>query len=220
MTKTQSATAVAAVSSGFNEKRMWHVQPDTVGVSVNGVTKFLPGYYLCCGLGGMGAGFPVQQGFTNIGVAGITDLKYSNYYFSKADLNTIAGAGTCVFAQTTQGGIPYVRHEVTTDMSVLEYREMLVVKNWDFLSYFYYDKLQSFVGSWNITPDTMNTVRQSITASSEVVKAKKLPKIGSPLLDYKIVSLGQNAYNKDNLDVQMQVALVYPLNYLNLYLII
>lgn len=220
LTKTQSANAVAATSKVFGDKRAWHVQPDTVGVSVNGVTKFLPGYYLCCGLAGMGAGFPVQQGFTNIGVAGITDLKKSNFYFSKADINNMAGAGTCLFVQETQGGTPYVRHELTSDMSVLEYREMLVVKNWDFLSYFYYDKLQSFIGTWNITPDTLNTLRQSITASSEVIKVKKLPKIGSPLLDYSIVSLTQNPYNKDNVDVQLKVSVVYPLNYLNLHLVI
>lgn len=220
MTKTQSATAVAAQSETLNSKRVWHIQPDLVGVEVNGVTKYLPGYYLCCGLAGMGAGFPVQQGFTNIGVAGISDLKHSNFYFSKADLGRMAEKGTCLFVQGSQGGIPYVRHELTTDITVLEYREMLVVKNWDFLSYFYFDKLKSFIGSWNITPDTMNTIRQSIIASSELIKTKKLPKIGPPLLDYKIKKLEQNAYNKDNLDVEMNISVVYPLNYLNLHLII
>lgn len=216
MTKTQSASAVAATSTALMDKRVWHVQPDLVGVSVNGVTKYLPGYYLACGLAGMGSGFPIQQGFTNIGVAGITDLKHSNFYFSKADLGTMAAAGTCLFAQASQGGIPYCRHELTSDVSVLEYRELLVVKNWDFLSYFYHDKLSSFIGSWNITPDTITTIYQSITASSELVKAKKLPKIGSPLLSYKILSLAPNAYNKDNLDCQLRVEVVYPLNYLNL----
>jgi len=220
MSKTQSAQYVKATSEVFGVNRVWHVQPDIVGVSVSGVTKYLPGYYLCCGLAGMGAGFPVQQGFTNIGVAGIVDLKNSNFTFSKADLNTIAEGGTCLFVQETQGGIPYVRHEMTTDVTVLEYREMLVVKNWDFLSYFYYDKLKGFIGSWNITPDTMNTIRQSIVASSELVKSKKLPKIGAPLMSYKINKLAQNPYNKDNLDVELQISVVYPLNYLNLHLII
>lgn len=220
MSKTQSAQNIKAKSETFGSNRVWHIQPDLVGVSVNGVTKYLPGYYLCCGLAGMGAGFPVQQGFTNIGVAGISDLKHSNFYFSKQDLNTMAEGGTCLFVQETQGGIPYVRHEMTTDVTVLEYREQLVVKNWDFLSYFYYDKLKGFIGSWNITSDTMNTIRQSIIASSELVKAKKLPKIGAPLMGYKINKLQQNPYNKDNLDVELQISVVYPLNYLNLHLVI
>jgi hypothetical protein len=220
MSKTQSATAVKLTSQNFGTGRVWHIQPDTVGVTIGGVVKYLPGYYLACGLAGMGAGFPVQQGFTNIGVAGITDLKNSNFTFSKADLNSMAEGGTCLFVQDTQGGIPYCRHELTTDVSVLEYREMLVVKNWDFLSYFYYDKLKAFIGSWNITPDTINTIRQNITAASELVKSKKLPKIGAPLLSYAITKLEQNKFNKDNLDVNLNISVVYPLNYLNLHIII
>lgn len=220
MSKSQSASAVSAFSTSMNTGRFWHIQPDTVGVSIGGVTKYLPGYYLCAALAGMVAGFPVQQGFTNIGVAGIVDLKNSNFYFSKADLNNMAEDGVCLFVQDSQGGIPYCRHELTTDMSVLEYREMLVVKNWDFLSYFYYDKLKMFIGSWNITPDTINTIRQTITAASELLKAKKLPKIGAPLLSYKINKLEQNAFNKDNLDVQLATGVVYPLNFLNLHLVI
>lgn len=220
MSKTQSAQAIKAKSENFGSNRVWHIQPDIVGVSINGVIKYLPGYYLAAGHSGMGAGFPVQQGFTNIGVAGISDLKNSNFSFSKADLNSMAEGGTCLYVQDTQGGIPYCRHELTTDVSVLEYREQLVVKNWDFLSYFYYDKLKAFIGSWNITPDTINTIRQTITAASELVKSKKLPKIGAPLLGYTINKLEQNPFNKDNLDVDLNITIVYPLNYLNLHLII
>jgi hypothetical protein len=199
---------------------MIHVQPDTVGVTVNGVVKYLPGYYLCAALGGMVAGFPVQQGFTNVGVAGIADLKFSNFYFTRAQMNTMAAAGTFLFIQETQGSIPFVRHELTTDMSVLENRELLVVKNWDWLSYFYYDALQSFIGKWNITPDSLNTLRQTIISASELVKGQKLPKIGPPLLDYTIASIAQDPNNKDTVNINLNISVVYPMNYINLFLII
>lgn len=220
LTKTQKAQAIAAASKTFGDKRVIHVQPDTVGVTINGVVKYLPGYYLCAALGGMVAGFPVQQGFTNVGVAGISDLKYSNFYFTRAQMNTMAEAGTFLFVQETQGSIPYVRHELTTDVSVLEYRELLVVKNWDFLSYFFRDKLMPFIGKWNITADTLNTIRQTIVSSAELVKGQKLPKIGAPLLGYKIVSLAQDPNNKDSLNIVLNISVVYPLNYVNLYLVI
>ena len=220
MTKAASAAAVAATSENFGSNRVWHVQPDTVGISINGAVKYLPGYYLCCGLAGMVAGFPAQQGFTNIGVAGISDLKNSNFHFSKSSINAMAESGTDVFVQDVQGGIPYCLHELTTDVTVLEYREQLIVKNWDFLSYFYYDKLKGFIGSWNITPDTINVIKQTLVASSELIKSKRLPKIGSPLISYNITSLEQDAFNKDNLNVSMAISIVYPLNYLNLHLVI
>lgn len=220
MSKTQTAQAIKAKSEVFGSNRVWHIQPDIVGVSVGGVTKYLPGYYLCCAVAGMGAGFPVQQGFTNIGAAGIADIKHSNFYFTRADLNTMAEGGTCLFVQETELGIPYCRHELTTDVTVLEYREMMVVKTWDFLSYFYYDKLKGFIGKYNIVPETINIIRQTIIAASELVKSKKLPKLGAPLVEYKITKIEQNAYNKDNLDVNLEIKIPYPLNYLNLHLII
>ena len=218
MTKTQTATSVAATSAGFSTSRVVHVQPDLVGVSVNGVTKYLPGYYLAAGLAGMGAGFPVQQGFTHIGVAGIVDLKHSNYYFSKADLNTIAGAGTCVFAQATQGGIPYCRHELTTDMSTLVYREILMTKEWDYLSYFYHDILKSFIGSWNITPSSINTLRQTMVAGSTLIMGQSLPKIGPVLLNYTILSLAQDPVNTDTVNCQVRIYIGTPMNYIDLNL--
>jgi hypothetical protein len=197
-----------------------HVQPDTVGITVDGVVKYLPGYYLCAALGGMVAGFPVQQGFTNVGVAGVADLKFSNFYFTRAQMNTMAAAGTLLFVQETQGSIPFVRHELTTDMSVLEFRELLVVKNWDWLSMFYHDQLASFIGKWNVTPDSLNTLRQTIISASELVKGQKLPKIGAPLLSYKISSLAQDPNNKDQVIINLNISVVYPLNYINLFLII
>lgn len=220
LTKTQKAQSVAAVSKSFGSSRVIHIQPDTVGVNVNGTIKYLPGYYLCAAVAGLVAGFPVQQGFTNIGVAGIADIKYSNFYFTRAQLNAMAEAGTFLFVQETNGSIPYCRHELTTDVTVLEYRELLVVKNWDFLSYFYYDKLKGFMGSWNITAETLNTVRRTINASSELLKAKKLPKIGAPLIDAKITKLEQSTNNKDTVDCRLSVSVVYPFNYINLYLVI
>lgn len=220
LTKTQQADWVAETSAQYNDRRVIHVQPDVCGISIGGVTKYLPGYYLACAVAGMTAGFPVQQGFTNIGLAGITDLKRSNFYFSRSQMNRMAETGTFLIAQEVQGGTPYVRHELTTDISVLEYREFLVVKNWDYLSYYYYDKLKPFIGSWNITTDTLNNIRQTIVASSEMLKGKKLPKIGPPLVDYNLKAIAQNAVNKDNIDISLQISVVYPNNYTNLYLII
>lgn len=218
--RTQQAANVKAASTTFNSKRVINIQPDVVGVSVEGVTKYLPGYYLAAAVGGMVAGFPVQQGFTNIGVAGITDLRHSNYYFTKAQLNTIAEGGTFLFVQDSQGGIPYCRHEMTTDVSVLQYRELLVVKNWDFVSYYFYDKMKPFIGSWNITPDTINTIRQTLNASISLLKGKKLPKIGPPLINGTIATLEQDASNKDTVNVVINIELVYPLNYLAIYLVV
>lgn len=220
LTRRQRAEEIAAKSVVFGSNRVWHVQPDTVGVKISGAVKFLPGYYLCAALGGITSGFPIQQGFTNISVAGISDLSNSNFYFKRDEINLMAAAGTCLFVQDTQGGTPYCLHALTTDVTVLEYREILKVKNWDFLSYYFYDKLKGFIGTWNITPDTLSNMRQVLNASIELLKGQKLPKIGPPLLSGTIELLEQSTLNKDNVNIRIKLEIVSPNNYTNLYLVI
>lgn len=218
--RTASANQVEAQAGVYKSNRVWYFQPDEVGVEVNGVTKYLPGYYLAAAHGGMVAGFPVQQGFTNIGVAGITDLLHSNYYFARRDLDNMAGSGVCVYVQDSQGGTPYCRHALTTDPSVLEYREQMAVKVWDFLSYYFRDLLKSFIGVWNITPETLNVLRQVLTAGGELMKGKKLPKLGAPLQDMVIKTLEQDANNKDHVNAVLSIKIPYSMNYVDLHLVI
>lgn len=220
LSKAQQAQAVASVSRTLRSRRMIHIQPDTVGVQVNGVTKYLPGYYLCAGIAGATAGQPVQQGFTNMTIAGITDLKNSNLYFTRAQMGVMAEEGTWLVVQETQGSIPYTRHELTTDVSVLEYREYLITKNWDSLSYIYRDRLTPFIGHYNITPDTLNTMRSVIDATTALLVGQKLPRIGPPLLSGRIMEIAQDQNNKDRVRVRLRAEVVYPLNYVDLYIII
>lgn len=220
LTRRQSAEIIAARSETYSSNRVWHIWPDVVGVDVNGVTTYLPGYYLCAAHAGACAGFPVQQGLTNIALAGISDLRNSNFYFTRADLGIMAEKGTCIYAQATQGGAPFCRHALTTDVSVLEYREQLKVKNWDFLSYYYRDKLKPFIGTWNITPDTLSTMRQVAIASSELLISQRLPRIGAPLLSYEIRRIEQDPNNRDQVIVEIKIEIVSPNNYTNVFLVI
>lgn len=220
LTKSQQADVVAGTSRTFLSNRVVHIQPDIVGVNVGGVVKYLPGYYLTAALAGLISGLPVQQGLTNVGIAGISDLIHSNFYFTRAQLNTMAGAGTFLMVQQSQGSIPYCRHELTTDMSVLEYREVQQVKNFDFLSYYFRDLLNPFIGKWNITPDSLNTLRSTINAGGKLLMGKKLPKIGAPLVDFSITSLVQDPNNADMVDIVLPVKIPTVMNYVNLYMLI
>jgi hypothetical protein len=219
LTKVQQAEAVAAASTTFGSSRVYHIQPDLVGVVVNGVTKYLPGYYAAAAISGLVSGLPAQQSLTNIGLAGSVDLLHSNRYFTRAQLSTISASGTFLLVQEAAGQIPYIRHSLSTDMTVLQYREMQQVKNIDFLSYFFHDILKGFPGRYNITPDTLQILRTTIVAGAKLLQGKKLPKIGPPLLDYQISSLAQDTVNKDTVIVNMSVSMPTVMNYINLYLI-
>lgn len=219
LTKAQQAAAVAGVATSLGSNRVMYV-PQTAGVTVNGVVKYLPGFYLAAAIAGLISGLPVQQSLTNVGLAGITDIQHGNFYFTRAQLGTMAAAGACLVVQETQGSIPYIRHSLTTDMTVLYFREVQQVKNWDYLSYFFHDILKGFIGRYNITPDTLRILGQTITAGGRLLQGKKLPKLGAPLLDFKIKTLKQDEANKDTVIVEMPILMPVVMNYLNLYLIV
>lgn len=219
LSKSEQAQHVADVSESFMSGRILHVQPDLVGITVGGVVKYLPGFYMACAVAGLVSGLPSQQSLTNIGVAGISDLQHSNRYFTRAQLSTISAAGTFLLVQEAAGTIPYIRHSLTTDMSVLQYREIQQVKNVDFISYFFHDILKSFPGRYNITPDTLQILRTTIVAGAKLLQSKRLPKIGPPLLDYNITTLKQDPVNKDNIIVEMPITIPTVANYINIYLI-
>ena len=219
LTKAQQAAFVASMSTGYGSNRVFNC-PNTAGVIVGGVTKYLPGYYFMCGIAGLIAGLPSQSGLTNIALAGFVDVSFSNFYFTRAQMDVMAAAGTLLIIQDTQGSIPYIRHELTTDMTVLQYREIQQVKNWDYLSYFFHDIMSGFIGKWNITPDSLNTLRQTLDSGAILLKGRKLPRVGAPLTDYTIASIAQDAVNLDNVNVSMNIKMPTVLNYLNLYLIV
>lgn len=219
LTKSEQADFIAAQSTAFSSNRVVHVQPDLVGVEISGVTKYLPGYFLCCALAGLTSGLPAQQGLTNIAPAGISDLSHSNFYFTRAQLSTISAAGTCLLVQEARGSIPYIRHSLTTDMLVLQYRELQQVKNWDFLSYAFHDALRGLVGRYNIVPETLQIIRTTLNAEGKLLQSKTLPKIGAPLTVFTIQTLKQDPDNKDQVICEVNVTFPTVLNYLRLYLI-
>jgi len=219
LTKNQQAESVAATCITLGTNRVTYVPQGSI-VTINGVAKNLPGYYYCAAIAGLVSGLPVQQSLTNIGVAGITGVQYGNFYFTSKQLGTMAAAGACLIVQETQTSIPYIRHSLTTDMTTLYFREMQQVKNWDYLSYFFHDILKGFIGRYNITPDTLRILGQTITSGGRLLQGKKLPKIGAPLLDFSIKTLKQDDTNKDSVIVEMPIQMPVVLNYLNLYLIV
>ncbi|CAL9986118.1 hypothetical protein VPHD69_0281 [Vibrio phage D69] len=217
-TKTDQADAVAGQCKALNDKRMLVFPGEAYFPGATTSDDLLDGYFLMCAVAGMGSGFPAQTGFTNITLGGVSDLVHSNFYFSESQLNSMAEFGAFLYVQNAQGTTPYCRHGLTTDVSVLEYREILKVKNWDYLSYYFKDVLSPFIGTWNITPDTLQTIRQTVTSSAETLLGRKLPKVGPPLLSYNISRLEQNANSSDAIDIDIQVAIVSPNNYTNVYL--
>ena len=213
--KLAQAEEIAATSRSFGSSRFVHVWPDVC--VIDGVE--LPGYYLACavagGIGGLASHYP----FTNLSMSGIEAVKHSGDYFSGEQLDVIAGGGTFIFIQDSSAGVPYVRHQLTTDMSTTEMCELSLVKNFDYVSYCCRDAMAPFIGKYNIVPSTLASCRTSLAATLESLKLDNQPKIGARVLAYSIESVAQLESDRTRIEMYANVTFPYPLNTIGLHIV-
>jgi hypothetical protein len=232
MDKTQQVSYMVAVAQSFSSRRTLLCFPDLVDItdlvdgSLERITNPLlpeaagsqPGYYLACAVGGQTAGQPPQQGFTYLGISGVDRIYHSAEYFSEEQLTDLSNGGVYVFVQDNPSALPYSIHEVTTDVSALEFGEYMVIKDFDFVAWTFLDTLLPFIGRWNVTKETIEFIRQALYTTANNLKARKVAKIGSPLLDYQIDSVAPGD-SKDRIEAYMQVTLPMTLNVIGLHLV-
>jgi hypothetical protein len=219
LSKDQQVTNLVAEAQSFNSSRTILVWPDKCDVA--GVTNGLgqPGYYLSAAVGGMTAGLPAQQGFTNLGIAGISQIYDSNGYFNDTELTNLSNGGLYVIAQATPQSLPYCVHQLTTDVQTLQSGEYSIVKNFDFVSVFFQEILQSFLGIYNVTPDTLTLLQNALNTGGDLLKLRTVAKIGAPLLSFSVTSVAVSTVSPDRVVAYMAVGLPAPLNVIELHLV-
>jgi hypothetical protein len=200
-TKAQQVTEMLGTVHSFSSRRLVMSFPDLVDVAslkdgsldrmggtdpIDALSQ--PGYYLSCAIGGQTAGQPSQQGFTFLGINGIKRIYGSNDYFSEEQLTELSNGGIYVFTQDSLASLPSTIHEVTTDVSTLEFSEYMILKNFDYIAWTFLDVLLEFIGRWNVTAETIQFIGQAEQAVIGTLKSARKIKIGAPLIDAKIIS--------------------------------
>jgi hypothetical protein len=232
LTKDDQVTALVSISQSFKSRRTVLVWPDAVLVdglvdgskprtnpTVPEAADPQPGYYLAAIVGGLTSGLPSHQGFTNLGIAGITQIYHSTRYFSDAQLTTLSDGGWFLFVQETPEALPYCLHQLTTDPSTLETGEYSVVKNFDFVSMFFQDILEDFLGQYNVNDETLGLLHQALDTGVDLLKLRKYAKIGAPLLSATVTSVAQSVASADRAEIYVEAELPKPLNRIGLHLI-
>jgi len=232
MDKTEQVDNMVSVASSFSSQRLVLAYPDSVDVSnlVDGSKDRYgantaaeadpqPGYYLSCAIGGQTAGQPSQQGFTNLGINGISKIYNSRNYFTEKQLTDLSNGGVYVFVQDTPAALPYTIHEVTTDTTAIETGEYMNIKNFDFISWTFLDTLLPFLGIWNVTPETIEYIRQALRTVQENLKARYVTKIGPPLIDAVIDTVEESELSSDRIEAYVSVDLPAVLNTIGLHLV-
>lgn len=220
-TKSERATNIAFVGGEFNNRRVRCVFPDSF--KYGGVTK--QGYFAAAGLAGLRAGVVPHQGLTNTEYLGADDLSKVVVEFSQDDLNTMAEQGIWLLTQEVVGATPYVRHQLTTDESSLNTSEDSITTNVDSISYALKHTLEPFIGRFNVNIENVAVVRAAIVAElSFRATSTRTARAGNQLVSFvpkdDIIRLEQNSTYKDRIDCEVRLNVPYPMNYINLKLVV
>lgn len=212
--KEKIAETVAAQSTAYRNRRVYKVFPDKVVASLSGTEEVLPGFYACAAIAGMVARFPPQQGFTNMPMTGFTGVQGSNDTFSVKQLNVMAGGGTYIIVQDAEGAPLVSRHQLSTNLTSIETRELSITKIVDYVAKFMRTALRNFIGTFNITQpflDTLSTVIQGMLGF--------LTENGI-ILGGELNNLIQSEDSPDTVLVDVTLDVPYPCNYIRLTLVI
>jgi hypothetical protein len=220
-TRSERANNVALIGGEYNNRRVRVVFPDTF--KYGNVTK--EGYFAAAGLAGLRSGVVPHQGLTNTEYLGADDLSKVVIEYTQDELNVMAEQGIWLITQEVVGATPYVRHQLTTDERSLNTSEDSITTNVDSISYALKATLEPFIGRFNINPENLLVVRNAIVSqltfratSTWTVRA------GNQLVSFTpkddILRLEQNATYKDRIDVEVRLNVPYPMNYINLKLIV
>lgn len=173
----------------------------------------VPGYMLAPAIAGQISGEDPEQPLTNIPIAGIERVKYSSDWFSDNQLNTMAEGGTYIMVQD-QVTLPiYCRHQLTTDTTSVETREVSINKSVDFTAKFLRRNIKNLIGRNNITDQFIKTLKVIMTGIGvQLVR-------DGVLADFNLLELKQDESQRDKVKVKISILAQYPSNYIEIDLI-
>ena len=191
----------------YNYEQCVLVWPDKFVAPISGVDYVLEGFYACAGWVGVQAQADVGIPLSDYILTGFTGLKHSSNFYSKSQLDLIAGGGVWICYQKDENGPVLCRHQLTTNVSEgLLKRELSCVKALDYSSKILRNSLSGLVPRYNMTQNFIDSAgiivsgTLKILISSGVIKSGKL----------KSVKVSDSA--ADQLDIVADVVLFKPGN--------
>jgi hypothetical protein len=159
------------------------------------------------------AGNTPQQPLTNLALAGLSSVKYSSDYFTEANLNTIAQGGNYILKQAKIASPIVCRHQLTTDMSSIEKREVSIIKTVDYTAKFIRGVVDPYIGKYVINKATLDAISFAIKGAGELLVRDGV------LNGFDVVSVAQDPVSKDTVLVSVTILPPYPVNYIKIDLI-
>jgi len=174
----------------------------------------VPGYYYAAAVAGAVVGMPIQQPLTYYSISGINEVYGGLDMFSEANLNTMAEGGTMILVQNKKSTPVYCRHQLSTDVTTIERKELSITKQVDYTAKYIRKTLDKYAGKYNITPNFIGLVEANLRGISEDLV------LGGIIADLKVLSVYQDTISPDTVRAEVEITVKYPANYIKVRLII
>jgi hypothetical protein len=176
----KKAVRAGANLGAFDERRVTAVFPCSFTADFAGERNAHPSFYLSCAVAGEDSTAEMSQSQTkgNISVGGFSNIELgTNFKFRKSELDTIGGAGVYIFTQGSKiSSTISCRHDLTTDMSALEYKERSITKQADKAAKFLRSVIDPYVGRYNISDDLFKFLNMILGAAAGVLTKQGIVK--------------------------------------------
>ena len=192
---------------------VWAVLASAANVYQYDVLIPMPGCFLAACIAGQVSGENPEQGFTNLPFAGPTKLKYSNDWFTESQLNQMETGLGGAYIIVQVGNSVFARHQLSTNATTVEYRELSITKSVDYTAKFIRNTVVGYIGRSLITPTF-------ITALGTIINGLgvSLTKNGH-LNSFTLTSLAQDSVSLDQVDGIITVVPMYPVDYIDINLV-
>lgn len=214
LNKNGVVSAVAGAAEGYGSRRAYYVFPDQCVVNVSGIEQVVDGYYATACIAGMIGRQTPQQGFTNFPITGLVTVNGSNDTFKSSQLNTMAGGGVYILVHDEEGGPVTCRHQLSTDTTSLETRELSITKLVDYTAKVLRTGIRRFIGRSNITQSFIDNLSTIIEGLLEFLIDNHV------LLDAEVNNLIQDEDNPDTLLLDITLDVPYPCNFIRIVLMV
>lgn len=182
----EQANKISAIAYG--NRRVKTIWPGYFTANIGDDQLTLPPYYIAANIVGRDSRIVVSQSFTNMNFTpyGMSNLVLdTNFHFKKDELDVIGGGGIDIMIQDASlTQTIKSRHDLTSNMDAVEYREWSITKQGDVCAKTYRAGVSPYVGKYNITDDLLrfisqvcNIVTQKLTKNPAIVAAAKVTDI-------------------------------------------
>lgn len=170
-------------------------------------------------LAGRRSAMPAQQSMTRSEVGSVDSASRMYTRYTSRQLDEIAKHGVTIITQDSKYTVPYVRHDLTTDMDKgILYREGSCTTNIDRISYAMADAVKPYIGKTNVTAPTLRSIKIDVTnLLDKFTSDSEDDRLGPSLIRYERLTVKQDPKMKDRVVINVDLYIPSPMNVIQVY---